>query len=575
MTTILVIEDEQPIRDTLQDVLELEGFDVLSAVNGLVGVQLAKQFYPDLIVCDIMMPELDGYGVLEALRQDTGTAGIPFIFLSAKADRSSLRQGMNLGADDYLTKPFTPQELLEALSSRLNKQAILIQPLTHQISDLTARLDYQTYHDPLTHLPNRLSLQQPFEALQASANPNNDLIPLLHLNLYQLSRISTALGQTFSNHLLELICTRLTTLDCINRIASINNHQLALLINPLATLQEVEWVIQNVLDQFSLPFLLNQHELFLAPQIGVACYPKDGESLNTLLSHAEMAIAGIGSQSGADVCFYSPHQQVHAATHLELEADLRHALERNQFQVYYQPQIDLKTDRLLGAEALLRWVHPERGNISPATFIPIAEETGLIVPIGEWVLRTACAQMKIWQAQNPDLHISVNLSPRQFTHPHFLQSILNSLADTGLSPGQLELEITESILMQDTQLALQLLNTLKQQGIQTAIDDFGVGYSSFSYLQQFPLDTLKIDRCFVRNLGENPRNSKIIAAIIQMSHDMNLRVVAEGIEQESELRLLRQLQCDIAQGYWFSPPLAKEAFEQKFIAADRLRKLPV
>lgn len=567
MTRILVIEDEQPIRDTLQDILELEGFEVLGAENGRRGIQLVKKFNPDLIICDVMMPELDGYGVLKTLHQDAETATIPFIFLTAKADRSSLRLGMNLGADDYLTKPFTPQELLEVLISRLSRKAALIQPLAHQISDLTAKLDYQTYHDPLTHLPNRRALQQPFEVLQTAADRDGHLIPLLHLDLAQLLRINTALGPGLTNQLLELVGNRLASLAWVAGTACISTHQFALLLNPLRTVEELEPVIQEVLGIFSLPFLLAQQEMFLAPRIGVACYPRDGAVLDALLFHSEIAITGIGGQSGKDVVFYSPDQKVHATTRLEIELELRHALERNQFQVYYQPQIDLKTGKLLGAEALIRWFHPERGNISPATFIPIAEEVGLIVSIGEWVLHTACAQTRIWQQQNPDLQISVNLSPRQFTHPHLVQRILKILADTGLSPHSLELEITESILMQDAQLALKLLNTLKQQGIQIAIDDFGVGYSSFSYLQQFPLDTIKIDRCFVRNLGQDFRNQKIVSAIIQMGHEMGLKLVAEGIEQECECASLRQLQCDIAQGYLFGAPCSIQDFEQKFVAS--------
>lgn len=570
MTRILVIEDEQSIRDSLQDILELEGFEVLGVENGLGGIQSVKKFHPDLIICDVMMPGIDGYGVLQTLHQDVETASIPFIFLTARADRSSQRQGMNLGADDYLTKPFTPQELIEALNSRLKKQIAVVHPLTQKINDLTAQLNYQIYHDPLTHLPNQLSLKQSFEILQSTADHDNQLIPLFHLNLDQLPRIGAALGQTFSNRLLELVSQRLASLDCVDNIASINTHQLALLLHPIAQLQNLDQVIQSMLALFSSPFLLAQHELFLTPCIGIACYPQDSEGFDMLLSHSQMAMTSIGSQNGGEVCFYSPHLKKHATSRIEIEAELHYALERNQFQVYYQPQVDLKTGKLIGAEALLRWFHPERGNISPAIFIPIAEETGLIVPIGDWVLQTACAQTQIWQAQAPNLCISVNLSFRQFAHQNLPQRILKILGDTGLSSTHLELEITESILMQDAKLALQVLGTLKQHGIQIAIDDFGVGYSSFSYLQQFPLDTLKIDRCFVRNFGEDPRNQKIVSAITQMSHEMNLRVVAEGVEQESEFLLLRQLQCDIAQGYWFSKPLACHEFEQQFVLQTSL-----
>ena len=560
MTTVLIIEDEQLIRSTLQDILELEGFDTLLAANGTVGIELAQARHPDIILCDIAMPGLSGYDVITELHQEPRTAAIPFIFLTAKADRTDWRHGMELGADDYLIKPFTPAEVLRSLRIRLKKKAAIAHPYTHQITNLQAQLDRLTYYDSLTQLPNRTALQERFSEIITSLQAG--VVPILVVNLDQIARLSAALGRGFSNIFLKMVGERLQALPEVDHLAYLNDQQLAVMLRPTATCAEAEHVA-DVLQQSLLPaFYIDQHELFISASIGVSLYPQDGELLEDLLNYAAIATATVQCNGGDGICVYAPTLQAQVINRLDLETELRHALNRNQFQVYYQPQFNLQTQRLVGAEALLRWYHPDRGFISPAEFIPIAEETGLIVPIGEWVLRTVCAQAKAWHELHPALRVAVNLSARQFTHRHLLQTILSILAETELSPQCLELEITESMVMQDTQLALQILTALKAQGIQVAIDDFGVGYSSLGYLERFPFDTLKIDRCFVRDLAQNGRNQSIVSAIMRMAHEMNLHVVAEGIEQVSEVSFLQQLQCDTVQGYLYSPPVASQVFEQ-------------
>lgn len=387
MKKILVIEDDPVISALILALLEREGFEVVFAGDGLTGVQLATQEAPDLVLCDVMLPELNGYDVLKTLRQNPSLALTPFIFLTSKTDRTDLREGMRLGADDYLTKPVAAEELLEAIAIRLAKQAAI----------------------------SKFYTQTP---------PNSS------------------------------------------------------------------------------------EQLVLA------------DSLN-------------------------------------------YAIERSELTLYYQSQVNLQTHEIIGAESLLRWHHPERGLISPAEFIPLAEQTGLIIPIGEWVLRTACEEAKNWQTEGlGNLRIAVNLSAYQFSQSTLVDTVAQILDETDLDPQWLDLELTESVLVQDAEAAASILGELRSRGVQISIDDFGTGYSSLSYLQRFPIDTLKIDRSFVHSAAHNPKSAAIAIAVIQMAHRLQLEVIAEGVETSAELAFLNQHGCDIAQGYWFSRPVSASAFTQ-------------
>jgi EAL domain-containing protein (putative c-di-GMP-specific phosphodiesterase class I)/AmiR/NasT family two-component response regulator len=400
MKKILVIEDDRVIRENILKLLKAEGFDVTGAENGAIGLNAAVSNLPDVILCDVMMPQLDGYGVLVALRSHPVTATVPFVFLTGKADRSQVRQGMELGADDYLTKPFTKAELVGAVSSRLKKQAALAQQqdnLRSQSSEL----------------------------------------------------------QQFAADKLEQIKTNLCA-----------------------------------------------------------------------------------------------------------------ALEREEFQVYYQPQVNVQTGKIMSAEALVRWLHPEKGLISPAEFIPDAEATGFIVQLGEWVLQTACRQMQVWQNAGFSLQqVAVNLSPRQFNQADLSSRVAEILAESGLAPSSLELELTESMMVKDAESAIATLQELKDLGVSISIDDFGTGYSSLSYLTQYPFDVLKIDRCFISNITDGCTNAAIVKAIIEMAHSLCLEVIAEGVETEAERDFLWRYECDAMQGYLFSPPVPAADFEELLLSS--------
>ena len=585
MKKILVIEDEEFVRENILELLDVEGFEVIGGENGQIGVDLAKTMIPDLILCDVMMPGLDGYGVLTALRQDSLTASIPFIFLTAKAAKADFRQGMELGADDYITKPFTRAELLGAIASRLKKQAALEQRYHTELQQAKDQLNYLIHYDSLTNLPNQLSLRERFKQVQPIDSRDQKLVTVLSLGLDRFNQINDNLGHAVGDLLLKAVADRITaSVGSQDIVARLNAAQFAIILSwekPPFVLEDkqetcspttqykkdVARVAQTILTSLSQTFELANQELFITASIGIAVYPRDGTQIEQLLNHANTAMTQAKQHGGDQYQFYSAAFNIGSSERLALQSSLRHALERQELLVYYQPQVNLKTGKIVGTEALVRWQHPERGLVSPDKFIPIAEETGLIVPIGEWVLKTACQQTKIWQdAGFKALRVAVNLSSRQFSQIDLRHQLVAILMETGLDPKYIELELTESMLVQNTEVAIRRLNALKSLGVEIAIDDFGTGYSSLSYLQQFPFDILKIDRCFIRNITENPSNSAITKAIIEMAKTLNLKLVAEGVETESELSFVCQNQCDGMQGYLFSRPLPAHEFQQLLIS---------
>lgn len=563
MQKILVIEDEAEVRDNIQQILELENFIVIPAENGHMGIQLTKVHAPDLIICDIMMPDIDGYGVLEVLQQDANTRTIPLIFLTAKADRSAMRHGIELGADDYLTKPFTPSELVKAIAIRLQKRSTITQHYIQQIQQAEAGLDYLIHYDHLTQLANKKLLEERFEQMRAQAK-QVQIISLIAICLDQFNRLSDTFGHTFGDSLIKAIAERLqanfTNLESVNTLAHLRTDQFVLLLQPISQEQKAREIAEVILHILSEPLSLNGHSIFITGSIGITFAYNSHIHIDSLITQAEMAMGQAKREGGNRSHSYTPKLQVVPSELLSLESSLRQALAQNEFQVYYQPQVDLQTRQIVGAEALVRWQHPELGFIHPSRFIPLAEETGLIIPLGEWVLRMACKQAQAWQQVKLGLQVAVNLSARQFSQSDLSQKIVRILGETGLDPILLDLELTESALMQDVKTAGDTLKTLRALGIQLSIDDFGTGYSSLSYLQQFPFNVIKIDQCFVHNIDSNLGNAAITKAIIEMAHSLNFRVIAEGVETEAELAFLQQSDCDAFQGYLFSRPLHAQSF---------------
>jgi diguanylate cyclase (GGDEF)-like protein len=579
MNKILIIEDEEIVRSNIVEILESGEFEVIGAENGRRGVELAVKNLPNLIICDVTMPELDGYGVLKLLRQNSTTKTIPFIFLTARADKTDIRTGMNLGADDYLTKPFRRAELLTAVTARLAKHQAMTERYHDQLEVAQKELIHSLYYDRLTNLPNQLLLRERFdESLAQKGLSQAPSIVIVAIDRFY--RVVESLGYAWGDRLIQNVAHRLIScVDFGDTVARLNTDQFAIILasenqQSLELTEQASQVAQRIIERLSKPINLDQHKISLSASIGIALSPKDGEDIDELMQHAEAALSYAKQMGGNQFQFYSSNIQAVSVELLNLETNLRYALESSQFQIYYQPQVDLISGRIIGAEALIRWMHPEQGFISPGQFIPLAEQNGLIVPIGEWVLQTACQQLKKWQdAGLPPLRIAVNLSARQFNQPDLIDKIVNILASTKLEPQYLEVELTESMLVDNIKLANAQLKKLKALGLSISLDDFGTGYSSLSYLQKFNLDILKIDRCFVTEINHNEKNATITKAIISMAHGLNLHVIAEGVETEAELEFLRQQKCNTIQGYLFSPPVPGDKFEEMLKNGAQL-KLP-
>jgi diguanylate cyclase (GGDEF)-like protein len=569
-TTILVIEDEEPIRELIKDILCLEGFDVITASNGKDGLELAIFTLPNLILCDVTMPEFNGYEVLAELQKTFFTQTIPFIFLTARTSTENIRAGMNLGADDYLTKPFDENELLNAIYARLKKYAYLAEAYeqnNRRIEISAGGLNQQIYQDSLTNLPNQLSLRGTFEQVVTIfnktltlRNSKNLSIPIVLIGLDRFHRINTSLGYKWGNELLQESAQRLKKAMGKNSlIARLNTDEFVAILKPIYNIEEVEKIAQEVLQLFSQPFLLDDHEFFNSVSMGICCYPRDGLTLEDLMTNAHKTLAQVRNQGGNQYQIFSPAINTSfEESKLVLETDLRYALDKGEFQIYYQPQVDMATGKIVGAEALIRWLHPSRGFISPNIFIPLAEETGLIDNIGKWVIKTAWQQLKDWRSENlKNLRLSVNISARQFNQFDLYSWLYETLEELNIDPHSfnLDLELTERTVVENVSLAIQKINLIKSLGISISIDDFGTGYSSLSYLQQFSFDILKIDQVFVRNIHANPKNIAITSSIINMAHQLGLTVVAEGVENLEELEVLRQAGCNEIQGYLFSRPI--------------------
>lgn len=569
---ILVIEDEDQILENILELIEAEGWHPIGAENGAIGIDLAKANKPDLILCDVMMPGCDGYGVLSKLRQDSTLAGIPFIFLTAKAAKTDFRQGMELGADDYLTKPFTRSELLAAISTRLKKREVLQESYSNELKQAKQQLNYWMHHDSLTGLPNRLSLRERFKQIKPTDKNDQKTIAILCLGLDRFNQVNDSMGHAFGDLLLKAVAERIAAcLSKIDTIIRFNTDRFVVILDEIEHKKDAIAVCEKIVNSFSQTFTLKDQEIFITASIGVAIYPRDGSNIDQLLDRANKAMFQSKQQGGNQYQFYSAVLSIGSSDRLALQTSLHYALERQELQVYYQPKVNLATGRIMGAEALLRWHHPERGIISPAKFIPMAEETGLIIPIGEWILQTACQQVKqLHDIGFSSLQIAVNLSARQFTQVDFRQKLVKILNTTNLHPKFLELELTESILVENTEVAIRRLNALKALGLTIAIDDFGTGYSSLSYLQQFPFDILKIDQCFIRNISENSPNAAITKAIIEMAKILKLKIIAEGVETKEELDFVCKNQCHMIQGYIFSPPLSAQEFKELLISRKTL-----
>ncbi|MBI5918259.1 MAG: EAL domain-containing protein [Nitrosomonadales bacterium] len=427
-----------------------------------------------------------------------------------------------------------------------------------------AQINFLAHHDQLTGLPNRVLVQDRVEQAIAHADRNGGKVALLFLDLDDFKAINDTLGHFVGDGLLKEIAKRLR--DCVRETDSVSRQggdEFLIVLSGINDTDAISYFSTKILQRLAEPYHIEHHDLSTSVSIGIAVYPDDGTNFATLLKKADTAMYHAKSEGRNTSNFFDVQMNREAEEHLGLRNRLRQALQQHEFQLYYQPQVSMSTGRITGAEALLRWNHPELGLVPPARFIPLAEDSGMIVPIGEWVLREACRQAAEWKrAGVADLVVAVNLSAVQFTRGGLEQSVISALSDSGLDPTSLELELTESILIKNTEKVLQTVQRLKALGIKLSIDDFGTGYSSLAYLGRFAVDKLKIDQSFVLDLESNPGNAAIVRAIIQMARSFGLSTIAEGVERGELLDYLRLNHCDEAQGYFIARPIPADEFRR-------------
>jgi diguanylate cyclase (GGDEF)-like protein len=422
------------------------------------------------------------------------------------------------------------------------------------------RVRHIAFHDDLTSLPNRLMLNQRLDQALSRHRRAGTQLAILFMDLDRFKVINDSLGHEVGDFLLRQVADRLRAQSREgDTVARMGGDEFVVLVENQANLLDISACARRLVEQLSAPYLLGEKACHVTLSIGISVFPSDGNDSQELLKAADVAMYRAKQTGRNNYQYYLPSMNVHTLERLELELDLSHALERGEFLLHYQPKVEIATGLITGIEALLRWKHPLRGLVPLLDFIPLAEETGLIVPIGEWVLATACARTKAWQDQGlTKLSVAVNLSARQFADSMLLPKLTRIIHASGIDPSSLELEITESMVMSHGESAVAVLEKLKSIGVQIAIDDFGTGYSSLAYLKRFPIDTLKIDRSFIRDIPADSGDMKITRAIIAMAHSLKLKVVAEGVETPDQLKFLRTQRCDAVQGYFLYRPLPED-----------------
>ncbi|MCL1472434.1 putative bifunctional diguanylate cyclase/phosphodiesterase [Argonema antarcticum] len=448
---------------------------------------------------------------------------------------------------------------------------ILMADTVQTIHKLDEAIDHLTNYDAITSLPNRVLFGDRLQQALLRNQERNQLLAVMALKLNNFREINNALGSDAADRLLRVVAERLSanisTLDMLSRIGS---DEFAIALTELTASEDVVEFCRSVLNSLALPINLYGDRVNTVASIGIAIYPFDGNTVDRLLQSANTAVDEAYRQMPNNYQFYSANMNAQLQERLALESKLRYALQRNELQLYYQPRVDTNTGRIVSVEALLRWQNPELGLISPTKFIPIAEANGSIVPIGEWVLRTACTQNRLWQESvSQSLRVAVNLSARQLAQPNLVERIASILKETQLNPAYLELEVTESLMMENLEQSISVLEELRELGVKLALDDFGTGYSSLNYLRRFPLHTLKIDRSFVRDVVSNSHNGAVTNAIITLAKSLDLNITAEGVETQEQCEYVKAQGCHEIQGYYFSPPIPTLAMTALLKKAER------
>ncbi|HEV8588931.1 MAG TPA: EAL domain-containing protein [Pyrinomonadaceae bacterium] len=574
--TILIIDDDEQIRLLLMRLLAGHNdCTVVESAESALALLDEKKF--DLIISDINMSGISGLELVPTILQKDADAVV--VMVSGQQTIEYAIEAMRVGAFDYITKPVNIDHIEAAVRRALSHHTLLEEKrryenhLEEMVRERTAELEYLAYHDRLTDLPNRnLFVDRCNEAI-VNAKANGHLATVMLVSLDRFKNINDTLGHEAGDQLLKNVAARLRAiLDGQGTAARFEGADFGVLLNTMTDSVQTEEVCQSIRNIFKKSFAVGNQEVYLTASMGISVSSDSANGASSILQNAGAALRRARTIGGNNYQFYTADMNATSLKRLSLETSLRHAIDNEEFVTFYQPVVDLSSGDIVGFEALVRWQHPELGLLAPIEFLDLAESTGLIVEISESVMRTACRQTWQWQKQGrKNLRIAVNISARHFRQKDFVGRIVQIVAASQLDPRSLELELTESSIMENPEAAAEVLSEIRALGIAIAIDDFGTGYSSMSYLKLFSVNTLKVDRSFVSGVATDPHNAAMVRAMVTLAHDLNLRVVAEGIESESELLFLKQLSCDEGQGYFFSKPQPAIVVESLLFPAPIIR----
>jgi diguanylate cyclase (GGDEF)-like protein len=559
---VLVADDDESMRLLMREALEQAGFDVAEADSGPEAVAAFDRWHPDIVLLDVMMPEMDGFTTCRRLRQLPSGEHVPVLMVTALDDAESINRAYDVGATDFIAKPIKWATLGYHVRYMLRA--------ARAMADLSNSLDviqHNAYFDRLTDLPNRNLLYDRLQQAILAAQRENQSIALFIMDLDRFKEINNTLGHQSGDLLLQQIGPRLKTiLRKSDTVARLGGDEFAILLPNTTCADHAAEVARKIIKAMEQPFAVADLRLDVQASIGIAVFPEHGTDVETLIKRADSAMY-VAKEIGGGYNIYSPEQDNSSTDRLLLMGELRCALSEDQLFLLYQPKIDLRTGRMSGVEALVRWRHPKHGIIPPDRFIPVAEQTGLITPLTECVLQKALRQCYAWQRAGLEISVAVNLSRRNLQSSELPKQIARMLTSCHVASDYLQLEITESTVMANPERAMGVLADLKNMGLRLSLDDFGTGYSSLAYLKKLPVDEIKIDKSFVMNMHAKADDVAIVHMIIELGHILSLKVVAEGLENRESLDKLIALGCDMAQGYYISRPVPAEEITRRFSQA--------
>lgn len=584
---ILIVDDISDNRTILTRRFQRRGFDVVEAETGLAAIDLIERNSFDLVLLDVMMPGIDGIETLKRIRAQKSASALPVIMVTAKSESENIASALELGANDYVTKPvdFTValarasaqigrkraerqvimanEELRKAnedLEARIEERTRRLVDVNHRLKleianreESQARSQYLAHHDSLTGLANRLLFKEQLEESLRDVSVTPYPLAVMFIDLDGFKAVNDTLGHSIGDMLLKAVAVRLRDIiPQTDRIARLGGDEFAILqmssVQPSSSIA----LAQNIIEVVSQPFCIDGHDVTVGASVGIAVARLGEMDAESFLKSADLAMYNAKAEGRGTYRMFDPEMDAIVQARRVLERDMRTALAQDDFKLHYQPLVNLQTEKVTAFEALMRWEHPERGMVPPSEFIPVAEEMGLIVHLGDWALRRACAEAAGW----PDgICVSVNLSPLQFAKANLVSTVMSALASSGLAASRLELEITESVLLEKSDRNIAILNQLRGLGVRISMDDFGTGYSSIGYLRSFPFDKIKIDQSFVRDLMVDEGSLAIVRAIAGLGISFGMTTTAEGVETEEQMRCLNLEGCIEVQGYLYSKPI--------------------